>query len=75
VSATTTTTTPSKRYSTARAVVAAQTAGMMEGALLDTFTASALVGLYEALNTTNRERFDSIALDRLVNMAFTGGKK
>ena len=66
---------PSKRYETARAVIETKTAGTMEGALLDTLTASALVNLYEALSDNNKARFDTAPLMSLVRLAFGGSKK
>lgn len=65
----------SARYATAQAVVASQSAGKLEGALLDTFTASALVRLYEALSPKNQARFDTIPLHKLVSLAFGGPTK
>jgi hypothetical protein len=63
----------SKRYESAKSVVASKSAGKLEGVLLDLFSASALVKLYEALSPANQERFDSLPLGRLVSLAM-GGK-
>jgi hypothetical protein len=55
----------STRYTTAKAVVTARTMGTLEGVLLDTFTASAMVAVYEALGEEQRAKFDSIPLENL----------
>ena len=55
-----------------RVVKNRQAEKLPEGQLLDLFTASALVNLYEALSETNRARFDSAPLDKLITLAFTG---
>ena len=55
----------SARYAAARRITESRQAGRVEGVLVDTFTASALVAVYEAMNETNRARFDSLPLERL----------
>ena len=60
----------SARYEAAKQATETQTAGTIEGALLDTFTASALVAVYEAMSPENQARFDSIPLDKLVAFCF-----
>jgi hypothetical protein len=55
----------STRYAAAKRVVSTSTAATLEGVLLDLFTASAMVAVYEAMDDANRARFDSIPLERL----------
>lgn len=55
----------SARYAAAKRVVDNRTAETVEGVLLDLVTASALVAVYEAMNETNRARFDSLQFDKL----------
>ena len=63
----------SRRYEAAKKVVdTKQHDRNFEGAILDLTTAHALVNLYEALNPTNRAKFDTVPLHALVNLAFTG---
>jgi hypothetical protein len=57
----------SQRYDIAKQVVESHTAGELPGGiLLDSFTASALVQVYEALSSENQAKFDEIPLDKLV---------
>lgn len=56
----------STRYETAKRVTESGNAGKLEGALLDIFTAGAIVAVYEGLSERNQERFDSIPLDRFL---------
>lgn len=63
----------SKRYEVAKIVLESKSAGKLEGVLLDTFTASALVRLYDALSADSRAKFDAVPLSKLVSVAF-GGK-
>ena len=60
----------STRYQTAKTVVDTRTAGTLEGQLLDTFTASAIVAAYEGLTDRNRERFDRIPLETLIGIVW-----
>lgn len=57
----------STRYTAAKTAVENKTWQMLEGALLDTFTASAMVAVYEAMNEDNRAKFDSVPLDKLAS--------
>lgn len=63
--------TTSTRYAAAQRIVTNSTAEKVEGYLLDTFTASALVAVYEAMNDENRARFDSIALPKLASFCLS----
>lgn len=56
----------SARYAAAKQVRDTQTAGTLEGATLDTFTASALCAVYERLSETAQAKFDSIPLPKLI---------
>lgn len=64
--------TSSQRYDIAKKVVETKTAGELPGGiLLDLFTASALVQVYEALSPENQAKFDEIPLDKLVAFVFS----
>ena len=52
----------SARYNAAKAVTKSKTACMLEGKLLDTFTARALVAVYEALSPASKVKFDTMPL-------------
>lgn len=45
-------------------------AAKIEGYLMDSFTASMLVSLYNALGPENQDRFDSIPLSKLVDFGW-----
>lgn len=63
----------SNRYAMARTVVETQTflkAPAFEGQMLDMFTASALVQVYEALAPANQAKFDSIPLPKLLDFVW-----
>lgn len=53
------------RITTLREIVDTRTAGMIDGILVDLFTASAMVLVHDALSEPNRARFDSIPLPKL----------
>lgn len=64
----------SKRYEMAQTVVDTKTflkAPAFEGQMLDLFTASAMVQVYEALSPANQSRFDEIPLPRLVDFVLS----
>jgi hypothetical protein len=46
----------------------------LEGALLDGMTANLLVTIYEALSDTNKAKFDTIPLTKLVNFAWSNAE-
>lgn len=57
----------SARYEAAKRIVANSQHEEVEGMILDLFTASALVAVYEAMNETNQARFDTVAFGPLAN--------
>lgn len=60
----------STRYATAKRIVANRQFEVVEGMVLDVFTASALVAVYEALNPEAQAKFDTIApLERVAKFA------
>ncbi|MEV5068903.1 hypothetical protein MRBLMI12_000459 [Microbacterium sp. LMI12-1-1.1] len=61
----------STRYAAAKRIVRTATAEKVEGVLLDTFTASVVVAVFEAMNDTNRARFDSLPLVKLVDFCLS----
>ena len=60
----------STRYEVCKRIVENHTAEKVEGILVDAFTASALVAIYEALSPENQERFDTPPLPRLAELAW-----
>ncbi len=63
----------SNRYQMAKRVVETKTflpAPAFEGKILDLFTASALVAVYEALGPANQAKFDSVPLPTLLDFVW-----
>ena len=60
----------SKYVKTARAVVKTKGAKKVDGVLLDLFTASAIVQVYDAVNLQNKKRMDGLKLRQLADLAF-----
>ena len=59
-----------KRIGKLQEILAHGQATKIEGFLMDTFTASMLVSVYNALSPKNQDRFDSIPLDKLVEFGW-----
>ncbi len=57
-----------------RAIVDEKAACRMEGLLVDLFTASMLVQVYDALNETNREKFVKLSLRRMVDVGWKAAR-
>jgi RadC-like JAB domain len=53
-----------------RTIVADKQAARVNGILVDLFSASAVVGVYDALNETNRAKFAAMPLPKMVDLAF-----
>ena len=60
----------SQRYVIAKRVVENKQYEFVEGTLLDLFTASAMVAVFEAIKPDNQAKFDKIALAKLVDFCF-----
>lgn len=63
----------STRYTMAKQVVETSSflpAPAFEGLMLDLFTASALVKVYEALGPANQAKFDTVPLPRLLDFVW-----
>ena len=63
----------SNRYEMAKTVVTTKTflqAPAFEGQMLDLFTASAIVAVFEALSPANQQKFDAIPLPRLLDFVW-----
>ena len=46
-----------------------------KGMMLDTFTASAIIKVYDAVNDSNKKKLDSLKLPKLVNIVWKLLKK
>ena len=53
-----------------RRIVDEKQAARVEGLLVDLFTASAIVSILDGLNPTNRERYLSLPIENMANIAF-----
>ena len=60
----------SSRIDTLRRIVQNKQHEKMEGVLVDTFTASHMIAVYDALSPENQAKFDSIPLEKLADLAF-----
>ena len=67
----------SKYIKVARDVVKKKSAKKVDGVLLDLFTASAIIQVYDAVNSQNKKRMDGLKLKQLADIAFklASGKK
>jgi len=54
----------------ARRIVEAETADMVDGTLLDLFSASAMVQVHDALSPTNQARFAAMSVTKAHEVAF-----
>lgn len=61
----------SARYAVAKRITERSNAEMLEGVLLDLWTAGAMVAVYEAMNDANRAKFDAIPLDKLAGFCLS----
>ena len=71
------TTEESKYVKAARDVVKKKSAKKIEGVILDLFTASAIVQVYDAVNQQNKKKMDGLKMHQLASIAFklAGAKK
>ena len=60
----------SKYIKVARDVVKKKSAKKVDGVMLDLFTASAIVQVYDAVNSQNKKRMDGLKLTQLADIAF-----
>ena len=65
----------SKYVKVARDVVKKKSAKKVDGVLLDLFTASAIVKVYDAVNSKNKKKMDGLKLKQLSDIAFRAMKK
>ena len=67
----------SKYIKVARDVVKKKSAKKVDGVLLDLFTASAIIQVYDTVNSQNKKRMDRLKLKQLADIAFklASGKK
>ena len=65
----------SKYVKTARVVVKTKGAKKVDGVLIDLFTASAIVKVYDAVNPQNKKRMDSLKPKQLADLAFRALKR
>lgn len=53
-----------------RSIVERQQYAKIDGCMVDLFTASAIVAVYDALNETNRAKYAALPIDRMGIVAF-----
>lgn len=63
-------TTARTRIAALRKIVKEHSATRVEGYVVDAFTASMLVKVYDALSAANKEKFGKIALPKLVDLGW-----
>ena len=59
-----------RRMARIRDILARGTATKIEGVLLDTFTASAIVNVHDALNGSNQRKFTSMPVRKMADIAW-----
>jgi hypothetical protein len=64
------TTTGEQRIEACRAIVSASSFGKIDGATVDSFSASAIVAVYDALNEDNRAKFCALPIGKMARIAF-----
>jgi len=62
--------TPAERIAAVRAIVTAGQYARIDGCMVDGFSASAIVQVYDALNTENQQRYASMDVRRMASIAF-----
>jgi acyl-CoA synthetase (NDP forming) len=58
-----------------RDIVAKKSAKKINGVMVDMFTASAVVKVYDAINDTNKAKMDKMTVPAMANVAFKLMKK
>lgn len=53
-----------------RAIVASGQYGKLNGVMIDTFSASAITKVYDALNDDNKAKFKALSIGRMATLAF-----
>lgn len=61
---------PAERIAAFRAIVAACQYAKIDGTMIDLFTASTVVQVYDALNEANRAKFAALPAGRMALVAF-----
>lgn len=62
--------TPDERIAAIRAIVDTSTFAKVDGCMVDLFSASAIIAVYDALNTDNRAKFAGLSVHRMASVAF-----
>lgn len=62
---------PADRMSAIRKVVAEKTYAKVDGTMIDLFTASAIVNVYDALSDPNKAKFSSLPAGKMGILAFS----
>jgi hypothetical protein len=62
--------TPEQRIAAVRRIVDRKTYAKIDGVMVDLFTASAIVKVYDALNVDNRQLFASLPVGKMGRIAF-----
>jgi hypothetical protein len=60
---------PITREAALRSIVDEQTAARVDGRMVDLFTASAILSVLDGLNPANRERYLSMPIERMADIA------
>lgn len=61
---------PTERIAAVRAIVTQRQYAKVDGVMVDLFTASHIVAVYDALNEDNRKRFASFPVQKMAAVAF-----
>lgn len=62
--------TPLERISAIRRIVSEGQYAKVDGSMVDLFSASSIVAVYDALNETNRAKFAALPAPRMATVAF-----
>lgn len=63
-----------ERIAAVRAIVDACQYAKVDGVMVDLFSASAIVSVYDALSEANREKYASLSVGRMATVAFALAK-
>lgn len=63
--------TPDERIAAIRNIVTERQYAKVDGIMVDLFTASHIIAVYDALNETNRAKYAAMPVARMAQMAFS----
>ena len=64
------TTTSLEKIEACRVIVDEQSFGKIDGVTMDTFSASAILAVWDAINETNRAKFSALPIAKMARVAF-----